>query len=113
MLQAYRAGLLEPAYKFKWTSRIRENWMLDAIQRENDARQGLHVLGIRSAFATLFEDPNTTLQDMLKRAGALSGYRESNPVALLGLDTTQERQMLQELWRAMKQQGMLDPRTPP
>lgn len=112
MLQAYRAGLLKPAYESKWMSRIRENWMLDAIERENDADQAMATIQVRAAFANLFEKPGETLPEMLKQVQRLAGYRESNPTALLdALGGGQGSQMLQQLWHAMKQQGMLEPLT--
>jgi hypothetical protein len=112
MLQAYRAGLLEPAYESKWLSRIRENWMLDAIERENDATQALLTIQVRAAFANLFEKPGDILPEMLKQIERLSGYKENNPAALLDAMGGQGTQMLQQLWRAMKQQGMLEPLPP-
>ena len=83
--------------------------MLELIEREQDAQLGLVNVQTRAAFATLLEDPQATLTEMLKMITKLCRHRDGDPMALLSSGDGQSLQMVEQLWRAMQQQGMLNP----
>jgi len=81
--------------------------MLDLIEREQDAHLGLINVQTRAAFATLLEDPQSTLTEMLKMVTKLCRHHEGDPMALLNGGEGQGSQMVEQLWHLMQQQGML------
>lgn len=107
MVQAYCAGLLNPGYPHRWTSRIREELLLEHLMQQHDAATGLSALNLRAHFASRMQEPQKVVTMMLKHLTALQQYGEGDPTALLGLSTSpQEIQMLQELWHALKDSGI-------
>ena len=107
ILQAYRAGLLKQRDTCKWTSRVREEWMLMLMQNEREAELGRSMMLVKSAFAPLLKQPAQVMQQWTNLIQALSEFQEGNPAALLKLANKQDIAPLQELWRAMHAEGML------
>lgn len=109
MLQAYRAGLLLPDYKFKWTSRIREKWMLDLLESEYTADASLEMLRLQAAFSSRIEDPKQAIAEIGKKMFQRMLQREGDVTACLGVGADPaSQQKMQQLWKIMKEQGMLD-----
>lgn len=108
MVQAYRCGLLRPGFTHKWSSRIRENWLLRSIEQEHDAASVHATLQFKSSFAPLLQNPSQMMEESLKLLDALGRYGEGDPTALLYIQRRAEQlSVLQELWRAMSTHGML------
>lgn len=107
MVQAFRAGLLKPGYTHKWSSRIREAWLLKSIEQEDDAELGINALHLKSQFAAWMENRQSSLTDMLRRMSLLGRYGEGDPTALLSLNNSSDMKSLQELWQVLRHNGIV------
>jgi hypothetical protein len=107
MLQAYRAGLLKEKESCRWTSRIREEWMLLLMQQEADAQLGVEITHMEAAFAPLLDKPGQQMKKWRELLNALAEFKEGNPASLIRLRSRGDLAPLTELWRLMHEQGML------
>lgn len=110
MLVAYLRGLLKPNYPLGIRSLIRENFILQALSREQDAQDMLLRLQHEGSFVSLLthENANKLLKHQDKMLSlALNNLRHSNDKAKKHNVDIHSVNKLIETYAALKNQGLV------
>ena len=103
MVQAYREGTLRPSYDYHWSSQIREEWLLSAIECKAETSTAIESLHVKSAFGMFMKDKAGFLKQLLDQLQVLGRLGEGDLTAMLqeGSSST-DFNKLQALWQAMQ-----------
>lgn len=111
MLTAYLRGLLKPDYKRGIRSILRENAILDALDREQLAAIGMQQLALEQSFVGAYnmEGVRKLLKNFMSKWPTYSSWAMQRPAHLKQSSIpTAEAKAMQSLYEALEKSGLFE-----